>query len=79
MFHSKEALTSVSPFAATTGLRFAVDMVSLCFSNLIALFPDLWICLLGVGTALGEALGGAITGDAVVCKQWQHGLRTCGC
>lgn len=41
MFHSKEVLTSVSPFAATTGLRFEVDVVSVCTSALSTLVPGL--------------------------------------
>jgi hypothetical protein len=41
MFHSKEALTSASPFATTIRLRLAVDVVSVCFGTLPELIPDL--------------------------------------
>jgi hypothetical protein len=60
MFHSIEALTSVSLFAATTRLGVEVDVVSVVFGVFPHLPPDDWTTLFAVDTALGEALGGAI-------------------
>jgi len=60
VFHSTEALTSVSLFAAITGLGVEVDVVPVGFDVFPHLPPDVWKTLFTVGTALGEALGGAI-------------------
>lgn len=69
VFHSTEALTSVSLFAATTGLGVEVDVVPVPvgFGDFPHFPPDVWRTLFTVGTALGEALGGAIIWVVVMC------------
>jgi hypothetical protein len=60
VFQSTEALTSVSLLIATTRLGVEVDVVPVGLGVFPNLPPEVWRTFFTVGTALAEALGGAI-------------------